>query len=476
VTEWKKNSLIRRLATAEGQEDIESIYESYDAMKHQNEMMQAQLGVLHLIALGKPLSQILTEITNQYNSLFDEQLFCSIYLYDDVEESFVNGRSVELPYRSIKHQFLDHEVLSQYPFEKAVKFIEPVMITEIPANHTFTEEFNYLLKASGIRSCWLFPFFTSDHNLLGLHMFYSQATIVPPIEIQKTVEAIVNLNALAVEINRGKGSCQSTSSAPLTGIEHLEQALANREFTLVYQPIINMESRGIHSLEALIRWNHPVKGTIYPGAFIPLAEEYGFIVRLGEWVLREVCSQNKRWQDQGLPPVRVAVNVSVKQFQEQAFLQRVQKILNETQLSPNWLEIEITESTLMKSEKNIMSLLQTLKQMGIFLSIDDFGTGFSSLDYLKSFDVHALKVDRSFIYSISEKDDKFLITQMIIVLAHKLHLEVIGEGVETEVQHQILKDFGCEYAQGFYYYRPLAPDQVPIEIAHHHDRKRNIDG
>ncbi|MBD0383860.1 putative bifunctional diguanylate cyclase/phosphodiesterase [Paenibacillus sedimenti] len=236
-----------------------------------------------------------------------------------------------------------------------------------------------------------------------------------------------------------------------------EQALADRQFYLEYQPRVDLESGGIIGLEALIRWKHPTEGIVAPGEFITLAEEIGFIIPLGEWVLREVCSQMKHWQEQGIPAVRTSINVSAKQFNQASFVDKVQDILNEIGIGPSLLEFEITESALMGHAKPIIDDLKVFKDMGIFLSIDDFGTGYSSLQYLKLFDVDALKIDRAFIKDLPR--DK-LLAKMIISLARKLRLQVIAEGVETSAQHAWLLNSGCHEAQGFLYSKALPASDI----------------
>lgn len=235
-----------------------------------------------------------------------------------------------------------------------------------------------------------------------------------------------------------------------------DQALAENQFVLHYQPRIELHSGMIRSVEALIRWEHPVRGLIQPNEFITMAEDSGFIVTLGEWVMWEACRQNKAWQDQGLAQIRIAVNVSVQQFQQDTFVSTVNGILSETGLAPEWLEIEITESALMNHEVRMITKLQQLNQMGVYVSVDDFGTGYSSLSYLNRFEVKALKVDRSFIQDLFKDSKDTSITKMLISLAHNLQLEVVAEGVETEVQHEFLLQNGCEHAQGFLYSKPLS--------------------
>lgn len=205
-------------------------------------------------------------------------------------------------------------------------------------------------------------------------------------------------------------------------------------------------------------------GVIPPNDFISLAEESGFIVPLGEWVIRKACSQNKEWQEEGIPPLRIAVNVSAQQFLQDSFVSRLSEILSETGISPELLEVEITESALMNHEEKIITKLQELKKMSVHVSIDDFGTGYSSLNYLKNFEVSALKIDQSFIRDLYADSKNMAITKMIISLAHNLQLEVIAEGVETEHQHEFLLHNGCEHAQGFLYCKPLSAKEIAQKL------------
>jgi diguanylate cyclase (GGDEF)-like protein/PAS domain S-box-containing protein len=242
------------------------------------------------------------------------------------------------------------------------------------------------------------------------------------------------------------------------------KALTENQFVLHYQPRIELKTGMVQSVEALIRWHHPVMGVIPPNDFISLAEESGFILPLGEWVMRKACSQNKEWQEEGIPPLRIAVNVSAQQFLQDSFVSRLSDILSETGIASELLEVEITESALMNHEEKIIAKLQELKQMGVHVSIDDFGTGYSSLNYLKSFEVTALKIDRSFLRDLFEDEKDAAITKMIISLAHNLQLEVIAEGVETEHQHEFLLHNGCEQAQGFLYCKPLSAKEMAQKL------------
>ncbi|MBF0620814.1 MAG: EAL domain-containing protein [Magnetococcales bacterium] len=235
----------------------------------------------------------------------------------------------------------------------------------------------------------------------------------------------------------------------------LRNALDRDEFELYYQPQMDLGSGKMIGMEALIRWNHPDQGMVSPGDFIPLAEETGLIVPIGQWALKEACSQNKAWIDQGLPPLRVAVNLSGIQFQQADFVDVVAQVVNETGLDHQYLELELTESIAMGDVEETLSKLQALSDMGMKLAIDDFGTGFSSLSYLKRFPIHTLKIDQSFVRNCTTDPDDAAIIRTFVGLAHSLNLSVIAEGVETEQQLAFLKERECNEIQGYFYGRPL---------------------
>ncbi|MSQ87779.1 MAG: bifunctional diguanylate cyclase/phosphodiesterase [Betaproteobacteria bacterium] len=239
----------------------------------------------------------------------------------------------------------------------------------------------------------------------------------------------------------------------------LRHALEREEFLLHYQPKVDVGSNRIVGMEALVRWQRPGQELIAPARFIPLAEETGLIVPIGEWVLKTACLQNKAWQDQGLPRLRIAVNLSPRQFAHPSLLQDVARVLAETGLDPIWLEFEITESMVIRDPEHAVSLLRSLKEMGIHLSIDDFGTGYSSLSYLKRFPLNSVKIDRSFIQDLPGDSNHTEITQAIIAMAHSLRLGAIAEGVETEEQLRFLRLHGCNQMQGYLFSKPLPADQ-----------------
>ncbi len=245
---------------------------------------------------------------------------------------------------------------------------------------------------------------------------------------------------------------------------HLENdlrlALTRGELFLVYQPQVDLRTGGVTGLEALLRWQHPEMGLIPPNKFIGIAESSGLIIPIGEWVLRTACSQARRWQDEGLPAVSVAVNVSALQFRQQGFRDLIRSVLEDSGLNPKYLELELTESLLLTNADVMFSIIQELKEMGVRLAIDDFGTGYSSLGYLKQFKVNRLKISRSFVQDIPANSDDATITAAIIRMAKALNLTVLAEGVENEAQLTFLRAKKCYTIQGFYFSKPLADDQI----------------
>jgi diguanylate cyclase (GGDEF)-like protein/PAS domain S-box-containing protein len=244
----------------------------------------------------------------------------------------------------------------------------------------------------------------------------------------------------------------------------LRLALDKKELFIVYQPQMNITTGKISELEALLRWQHPELGLVPPDKFIRIAENSGLIVPIGEWVLRAACSQARKWQDDGLPAVPVAINVSAVQFRQQGFCELIRRVLRETGLAPHYLELELTESLLLGNADVTLSVLQELKAMGLTLAIDDFGTGYSSFSYLKRFPVSKLKIDRSFVRDVAVNPDDAAITTAIISMAKSLNLKVIAEGVEDEAQMSFLRAHQCDEIQGYYFSRPLAVDKVAEKL------------
>jgi diguanylate cyclase (GGDEF)-like protein/PAS domain S-box-containing protein len=244
--------------------------------------------------------------------------------------------------------------------------------------------------------------------------------------------------------------------------ESLRRASERQEFALHYQPKVNLMTGAITGAEALIRWRHPKRGLVSPADFIPVAEQCGLIRPIGAWVLREACEQARDWLDAGLPATSIAVNVSAMEFRAENFLDGLFEILNETGLAPKSLELELTESVLMKHAASTASILQALRESGIRVAIDDFGTGYSSLSYLRKFPVDAVKIDQSFVRQISNAGDDTTIVKAVIGMARGLKLRVIAEGVETLEELAFLRAYRCDEAQGYYFSQPVPAQQFAM--------------
>ncbi|MBT2640845.1 EAL domain-containing protein [Bacillus sp. ISL-41] len=243
----------------------------------------------------------------------------------------------------------------------------------------------------------------------------------------------------------------------------LRKALEQNQLMLHYQPQFNMETGEIIGIEALVRWMHPEKGLISPTEFIPLAEETGLIVPLGKWVLEKTAAQNKEWQEKGCKPIPMSVNISVRQLQEERFIDTVKQVLKDTQLAPNYLDFEITESVMQNSEKTARTLDQ-LKELGITLAIDDFGTGYSSLSLLKHFPIDKIKIDKSFVDDIIHHSNQGAMVKTIIDMGHNLQFDVIAEGVEELEQVAFLLENGCVIGQGYHFSRPLPVEEMEAKL------------
>jgi EAL domain-containing protein (putative c-di-GMP-specific phosphodiesterase class I) len=239
--------------------------------------------------------------------------------------------------------------------------------------------------------------------------------------------------------------------------ENLRRTLERQEFSLHYQPEINLSSGKIIGAEALIRWTHPTRGPVSPGQFIPVAEDCGLILPIGNWVLREACKQARAWLDAGLPLGTMAVNISSMEFRDDNFLESVFLTLKETGLDPRFLELELTESVLMKRAESAASVLKTLRASGVQIAVDDFGTGYSSLSYLRKFPIDALKIDQSFVRQITSAPDDTTIVTAVISMGRSLKLRVVAEGVETQQELEFLQAHQCDEAQGYYFSRPILP-------------------
>src|SRR5678816_2405674 len=248
----------------------------------------------------------------------------------------------------------------------------------------------------------------------------------------------------------------------------IRPGLDRGEFIVHYQPQVNTSDFQLVGMEALVRWQHPALGLLYPTEFISLAEDSGLIIPLGDWVLRTACFQNKLWQVAGLKPQVLSVNFSARQFQLPTFIQTVAEILKETNLDPRWLELELTESSIMKDPDQAIEKLHELKLMGIKVAIDDFGTGYSSLNYLKRFPIDTLKIDKSFISDVCKDPHDTAIVRAIVTLGHALDLTVVAEGVETREQLEYLNELECDVVQGFLFSKSLSADDFEDLLLEQH--------
>jgi diguanylate cyclase (GGDEF)-like protein/PAS domain S-box-containing protein len=262
---------------------------------------------------------------------------------------------------------------------------------------------------------------------------------------------------------------QSLSKKRLSIETNLRRALERNELSLEYQAKLDFKTGMITGVEALLRWKNPSLGSITPTQFIPVAEETGLIVPIGRWVMKTACAQNVAWQREGLPPICMAVNLSLRQLMDENLLKDIKAALDESGMAPNLLELEITESMVMHNPDRLIELLTDIKKLGVRLAIDDFGTGYSSLAQLKNFPIDTLKVDRSFIRNLPQDSDNQAITQAIITMGNNLSLTVVAEGVETQEQKDFLRGLICDEMQGFYFSKPIAPDQFAVLL-----RKNNI--
>lgn len=313
-------------------------------------------------------------------------------------------------------------------------------------------------------------------QIAGLELFVtvSIGITVYPDDSQDTETLLTNAEATMHKVKQQGGNSyqyyeSSTNAEAMERLQletRLRRALERDEFILHYQPKIELHTGRLSGFEALLRWCPDGATPVSPCKFIPILEDTGLIVPVGEWVLRTACQQNRLWQDAQLFPVRVAVNLSARQFRERDLVEVVTRVLTATGLEPRWLELEITESMMMENTEHTMQILEELHAMGVHLSIDDFGTGYSSLAYLKRMPIDTLKIDRSFVQDIIANKSDAAVVQTIIAMAHNLDLRVVAEGTETAEQVDFLRNQRCDETQGFYFSKPLPPAEIRCMLSH----------
>lgn len=317
--------------------------------------------------------------------------------------------------------------------------------------------------------------FAQPFKINGQEFFISASAGIAIFPVDGEEADILIKNAdLAMYASKNKGKNQYTLCSPemkedmlkrMRLINGLYRALERNEMVLYYQPQMSVKTGEIIGIEALIRWNHPELGMIPPSTFIPLAEQTGLIKPIGQWVLQTACRQNKEWRDKGLPPLRIAVNLSVEQFRDPDLVDTVARVLEETGLEPEYLELEITESATSYDPDYIIPVLHELKKLGVSIAIDDFGTEYSSLSRLKVLPVDRIKIDMQFVQSITESDKDEAIARTVVQLAKNLRLHVTAEGVETERQFQFFGSQNCDEVQGFYFFKPMPAAEVETVLA-----------
>ncbi len=300
--------------------------------------------------------------------------------------------------------------------------------------------------------------------------FHTSASVgitLYPFDDTKVDQLLQNAEAALDQAKQARNSYQFYSAEMNAQLKErllleneLRQALEREELFLHYQPRVILDSGRTIAVEALLRWQNPRLGLLSPTTFIPIAEETGLILPIGEWVLRTACNQNREWQAAGLPPLRVSVNLSARQFQQDNLLKMVDQVLRDTGMDATCLELEVTESLMVEDVQRAIALLQELHDRGIALSLDDFGTGYSSMSYLRRFPIDTLKIDRSFVSEVASNPDDATVARAIMALAHGLQLNITAEGVETQAQLDYLQAHGCHEVQGYYFSRPIPADAL----------------
>ncbi len=314
---------------------------------------------------------------------------------------------------------------------------------------------------------WLLQAFEAPfvRNSLELYLTPSVGICLVPEDGREVYELLMNAETAMAHAKRGGGNGfrfyirdMNASSAERLAMEsELRHAVEREELFLQFQPCLSAVLGRTIAAEALVRWRHPRRGLVPPDRFVPIADEAGLIVDIGEWVLRQSCLQGREWHDQGFDHLAVSVNVSAVQFGQPRLLDAVSRSLRDTGFRPECLTLEITESVIMHDAESAAGMLRALKNMGVKIAVDDFGTGYSSLSYLKRFPIDILKIDKSFVQAVGSNDEDTAIVRAIIALAKSLHLVTIAEGVETHEQAEFLRREGCDRFQGYYFSRPMDP-------------------
>ncbi len=357
-------------------------------------------------------------------------------------------------------------------FERVLAEDGPVVVPDISKEAQFVER-RMRLRRMDVASFASVPVRSGEGKILGtLTIFGCQARRSMARDELQMLESLAEMVASLLELRRLRNRYKAhrpRQSRPAVEASRkwpskldLRRALEQRQFELYYQPEIDLSTRRIVGLEALIRWNHPERGLISPAEFIPLAENNGMILPIGDWGLEEVCRQIQRWclDDPARHTLRVCVNLSARQFSREGLADHVEALLRQSGISSRQLGLEMTESSLIPDMRTALEVLGSLRRLGVSLLMDDFGTGYSSLSYLHSFPIDVIKIDRSFVGRMTEGDQPLQIVRTIIELARVLGMDVVAEGIETCEQYHLLRDLGCRFGQGFLFARPLPAEEV----------------
>jgi len=400
-------------------------------------------------------------------------------LFDLLEESSSLGQSVSVIYLGLNRFKTINESFGHQTADRALSLVANRLSDVIPNNAFLgrmgADEFIIIVNNCFIENDDnqiihdLMRPFQKSYELQGDETYINATLGVSHFpENGTTVDALIkhSESAMACAKREEKSLAIYTNSMYTTNKEHikfetrLRKALEKQEFVLYYQPKIDLKTREIVGLEALIRWINSEKQLIPPNDFIPLLEETGLIIPVGNWVIKEACQQIKTWEKEGIETVNISVNISGKQFNQKNVVSNIKNILDSSGVSPSMIELEVTESTIMRNHEKVIEILTELHDHKFQISIDDFGTGYSSLAYLKHFPIDILKIDRSFVMEIPEDKADTAIVNTIISMGHNLNLKVVAEGVETIEQMNILNEMGCELAQGFYFSKPLPAEDI----------------
>ncbi|WP_274307939.1 EAL domain-containing protein [Solibacillus daqui] len=431
----------------------------------QKSLFENQTTIIHMISSGMPLIKILNFIVNSIENSCDPfSLYGAIMLYNPTLDQLGETVSSSLPTNFINS--MEPVEVSPYGGScgAAAYLKQPVIVSDIENNPILEKQRNNAI-VHGFRACFSTPLLSSKNELLGTIAIYSRELGNP---VEKTLHAVdfySKLASMAIEISNNS-NCTPLYSFEIDNrlkeknekvLTELYTALENEEFEVYFQPFFGVNEQ-LLAVEALIRWNHPHLGLLSPASFLPVAEETGFILNIEKWVLTQSIYKLKKLHQYGWPDLSLSVNISAQQFDNPRFPEMVAELLERMSLQPKNLTLEVTERFLIHQEN--VDTVNRLRATGIKLSIDDFGTSYSSLKYLKELKIDEIKIDRSFISNLEMDETSQKIVKMMITLGHQLNLNIVAEGVETEKQLQLLKKMKCDSFQGFLFSKPISFDHL----------------